>query len=618
MREGEDGADAGPSRVLLVSPPWRLANWPSLAIGVLKAYLVANGVDARASHLHLDVARRIGHRRYASLADQYELAEAVYGAVLEPDRRDELLAASADAETVDRDALAWVATSGVETARAALEEAVAGIALDEFDLVAISVGALQLTAAIFVARLVSASARAAAVVLGGSGLPSGGGRALLAGEPSIDAVVEGEGEIPLLALASLPRPWTPDALSMIPSVWHRAEGGQVKRSSGAALSIDLRGLPTPDYEEYFRVADAGAIGPDRVVLPLEASRGCAWEHRRNTGTPDGCSFCGLYRTAPGHRRKAVSAVANDVRSLVARHRVLDVSLVDAYLPKDDFGRSLLTSLAALDEDITLFAELRCDLDDTQAQLLAAAGTRRVQLGVESFDSPTLRLMNKGLTAAAYVQSMKLCEEYALPYQYNLITHLPGVDTEAVSRCVAVARLLRGFRPPSISRFYLDRGSPMYADPHRFGLDLSGAAPRSGFLPSRLADAPVTVAVAGRFAPHADDAWGELAREVQDWREHHAALAAAGLRALEYRDGGTFVQIVDRRQRDTRELVLEGDLAAVLRGCARVTTAPRLTAALGMGAARLDACLSLLVELGLVLRDERRFIALAPRRRRSHP
>src|SRR6185295_15567593 len=78
-------------RVLLISPPWRLVNWPSLSLGVLKAHLTRQGIAVDGLHLHFEIAMRIGLERYQTIATGWELGEALYFGLYAPEEARDIL-----------------------------------------------------------------------------------------------------------------------------------------------------------------------------------------------------------------------------------------------------------------------------------------------------------------------------------------------------------------------------------------------------------------------------------------------------------------------------------------------------------------------------------------------
>ena len=67
------------------------------------------------------------------------------------------------------------------------------------------------------------------------------------------------------------------------------------------------------------------------------------------------------------------------------------------------------------------------------ELLARAGVRSIQPGIESFSDSVLRLMRKGVTGLQNVQLLKWCRELGLRPYWNLLWGFPGEDPQEYAR-----------------------------------------------------------------------------------------------------------------------------------------------------------------------------------------
>ncbi|MGA8498474.1 MAG: RiPP maturation radical SAM C-methyltransferase [Xanthobacteraceae bacterium] len=566
--------------VLLVSAPWRLATWPSLAIGVLKSHLLAHDVPVDGLHLHFDIAARLGFDRYDRVANGWELGEALYCALYAPDEADAILQRTA--ETLRRageaDLASWLLNGALGEVEKITLDATRDLDLSRYRLVGFSVGALQLGASLYLARLFKQRAPHLRIVFGGGGVIGEPGENLLRGVPWIDAIVDGEGETGLLELARL-ADWDPAVLAEVPNVCFRDAEGNVSRGR-PAVRADIDAARPPDMDEFYDAARSAGYPRSGLVLPLEASRGCAWEHRRGDGRLRGCTFCGLYRNSPNARRKSLDALWGELRQAIAHTQVLELAFIDAYLPPA-YAKELLRRLATETADVTLFCEARCDLDEEMTELLARAGTRRLQLGVEAFHTGILSKMEKGVRALDNVSSIKLCEEFGVPFQYNIMLRVPGVTAAELDESTKLFPSLYGYRPPSIAEFYLDRGSRMYADPQCYGIR-SDSLDREPicFLPKALSGAPVyqVVTYETDVDLNIQAAWQRIEAMIKLWRERYSQLKAEGIHLpLSYRDSGDAVIITDHRHADPIILTLTGRSREVLLACDRLTNKRQLLA-----------------------------------------
>src|SRR5262249_48188030 len=145
--------------------------------------------------------------------------------------------------------------------------------------------------------------------------------------------------------------------------------------------MDLDGLPTPDYADYY--AQLRALMPHSLLvtkgcacLTYETSRGCWW------GAKSHCTFCGLNGQGMVSREKSPDRGMAELKTMLASHPVTDargvqmgtndtlqgnrdrptklVTLTDNIMPHSYF-RTLLPRLAEELPDVTLMYEEKANL-----------------------------------------------------------------------------------------------------------------------------------------------------------------------------------------------------------------------------------------------------------------
>jgi ribosomal peptide maturation radical SAM protein 1 len=545
---------------------------------VLKSYLEKSGISADCSHLHFDFALRFGISRYEKIAAGWELGEALYFGLYSPSEAEKILQRTA--EKLKRNGQVELAKWANSNLMAEVEqvtlEAIDSLELSRYQIVGLSVGALQLGASVYLAKVIKQRAPFIKIVLGGSSVIGNPGAKLLELVPWLDAVTDGEGETTLAMLAREPV-WNSSTLERIPNLHYRCNESLTARTRMPAF-LSMREAPPPDMDEYYAAARAAGFPQSEFVMPIEASRGCAWEHRKADGNLHGCTFCGLYRGSPNFREKPLERVMAELKSGVARNAALEVSFVDAYLPPS-YAKDLLRWIANVEMDVTLFCEMRCDIDEETAELLARAGARQVQLGVEAFHTRVLGRMAKGMRMIDNVFAIKLCDEYGVAIQYNLIAHFPGVIANELRETLSLLPSLYGLTAPTIANFYLDRGSRIHADPRRYGIRPEtldrDALP---FLPDILATAGVCQVVPFEVEEADDvrDCWDDLEEAVAKWQIRHREVGRQGIsQLLSYRDTGESLVVLDYREDESLILKLNGTAREVLLACDRLVSKTEL-------------------------------------------
>ncbi len=170
---------------------------------------------------------------------------------------------------------------------------------------------------------------------------------------------------------------------------------------------------------------------------LETTRGC----------PLRCAFC-----AYGQRRQRMTWLpAEDV---LARVRVLlergarEIRFVDPTFNSNPEFHRILAGLARLRRRRrpTCFAELRADtLTADDARMLARAGFREIEVGVQSRNPDTLRRIRRPTDLAALDRGIRRLARAGILVTVDLMYGLPGQDLPEIRRSLEWAARLRGVR-----------------------------------------------------------------------------------------------------------------------------------------------------------------------------
>ncbi len=249
---------------------------------------------------------------------------------------------------------------------------------------------------------------AATVVLGGPEV-SYDPEEVMAANPAVDYVVQGEGEETLAALLAALRDGRPPA-DIAGLAWRR--DGMIFAGVPRAVG-DLAALP------FAYDADDMAALKGRIIY-YETSRGC----------PYSCSYC-LSGAAGGVRYLPVERVLAELAFFIA-HGVKQVKFVDrTFNACRDHYRPILEYLAAQDTTANFHCEIAADLlDDEVLALLATAPPGRFQfeIGIQSTNRETLAAIcrkNDWPRIAAGVNALRAAGKSHL--HLDLIVGLPHED-----------------------------------------------------------------------------------------------------------------------------------------------------------------------------------------------
>jgi ribosomal peptide maturation radical SAM protein 1 len=242
---------------------------------------------------------------------------------------------------------------------------------------------------------------------------------------------------------------------------HTLHGDKVPR----AMIGNLDCVPQPDYHEYFAELNQ-STSQDRVLpgLLIETSRGCWWGERSH------CTFCGLNGSSMKFRSRSAESVLSELQSASESYGLVKFEAVDNILDMQYF-ETLLTKLKTGDKGYQIFYEIKSNIKKYQVQLLAEAGVRWAQPGIESFDTRILRLMKKGVSGRQNVALLKWCRQFGIRVYWNVIYGTPGEQDAWYDEQSAVMPLLEHFEPGTPVQLQYIRYSPYHGNPHAFQLDL---------------------------------------------------------------------------------------------------------------------------------------------------
>jgi magnesium-protoporphyrin IX monomethyl ester (oxidative) cyclase len=200
---------------------------------------------------------------------------------------------------------------------------------------------------------------------------------------------------------------------------------------------------------------------------FETSRGCWWGERAH------CTFCGLNGGAMSYRAMKPDQAVALIESLVRRygHKAAHLESADNILPREYLSEVL--PRLNLPPNLTMFYEVKADLKEQDVKVLAEAGVRRIQPGIESIATQTLKSMRKGTTAFQNIRLLMNCLRYGVRPSWNLLVGFPNDDASHVYETYleCLPTLFHLPPPRGVGRVRFDRFSPYFVNADRFGLDL---------------------------------------------------------------------------------------------------------------------------------------------------
>lgn len=618
-------------RVVLVAMPWMALYRPALGISLLKAALRRRGIATDIRYLNIVWAQFVGPRLLRDgdnferarrklsehqaralfqlpagdmMAAEWIFARHVFGNRLPDDSRYlELLRRPCSPQEVDlyRDLAGRVDPF--------LQHCLQTVPWQDYDVVGLTSSFQQNLASLCLARLLRQRHPRLQIVMGGANCEGGMGEALLRNFEFLDYVVGGEADETFPELVEcIGSGRVPNGIPGV--VWRR--DGVATVADAPPLVANVDSLPTPEFDDFFEQVKTVPFAADLALrLPLQQSRGCWWGQRKR------CRFCALNGRGVRYRAMSVDRAWDELQQVTRRHGVTTVDFADNILNLDYFG-TLLPRLAESGNALSLFYEIKSNVTRPQVELLRQAGVVRVQPGIETLSSRLLRLMNKGCTLLQNVQCLKWCFQYGIQAQWNLLYGFPG-ETKADYRGVlaALARITHLAAPAGVNRIRMDRYSPYFEEAERLGFrDVRPAAPYAYLYPlpaAEIAELAYSFEADLVDVDDPDACVAPVRKFVERWRAQsvrgrlvHAPLPGGGAVIEDTRFNWRASRMtLDQLQNDVYVFC---DEARSFGRISKIVTRARV--------AGLRGFLDRLVRRGFMVRDDDRYLSVAPVRATS--
>lgn len=632
-------APDGPA-VALVVMPYADVRWAALGVSLLQSALGHAAIDCDVVYANVDWADTVGHGLYdrvgvssptTSLAGEWVFSELLTGSEA-PDTTERYLD---DVLLADhRDYFKFGLLFRMGEMRSLSGRFVRQLAEDpvwqRYTVAAFTTTFQQNAASLALARALKRAHPHLTVVFGGANCEGPMGWSLLRNYPEVDFVFQGEAEqlfprfVADLAGAGGRRdfvaagaPWS--------TISTRLPDG---RALIRCQPVDsMENVPVPTYHDYYaRLAAtdeiAGTPAPvslvSRAAIPFETSRGCWWGEKLH------CTFCGLNGQSMSFRSKDPDRAFDELRQLVTTYgdpdRVSQILVVDNILDYH-YLDSFIPRLAEADFGVTLHYEVKANLRHDQLVLLASAGVRHLQPGIESLSNRVLKIMRKGTTRLRNVQLLKWCAETGIHPYWNYLHGFPGEDDSDYVDLPDLCRLLTHLNPPEgVGPARADRFSPFFMTPAELGIR---ELRREKAYDVVYADIPAEdrTDIAYYFkiiseTPLAGpEAVAALHRGVDAWRAAHptATLTARW-------EDDRFEVVDGRTGEDPVRTELDADQSAVLLAIDKAQTGQGVARAVRRSRPALDvtSVLAALVDMGLAIRDGDGYLGLPVFDRASLP
>ena len=505
-------------KVLLVFPPQWIPAMPHLALPVLTAYLRSRGVQVIQRDLNLETYDAILNRAYlkqaierlrtgfakvyprglpdqiqqalmqkTGIAAQVEQAKVIFRSPAFYDGETSLAAfgvigralelASLPFTPAQLDLFKYVAASPVDSTRSllhAVQDQQHNMFLGLFkrlimpdllrehpDLVGISIPSSgQLLAGMTLAHLIKQAGLKCHVTVGGPHISML--RDQLPRTPAlfslIDSAIVFDGELPLLRLVEALD--GKGDLSSVPNLIYKA-GNQILVNPASPLPHKRLGEPgdTPDFDG---LPLTRYLAPE-LVLPLMTAHGCY--HGL-------CGFCNVgYGGGKGFSPLPVDQVLDQIETLRQKYGVRHIFFADEAITPRTL-RLLSTQLTAQGSPIDWCGCARFEevLSKGLLEMISRGGGRMLFFGLETASDRMIEHMVKGTQRETMSRILKESAQVGI---WNHSFYFFGFPTETMDDAQATINFISthqdSIHSASPGEFVLERYSPVYLDPARFGV-----------------------------------------------------------------------------------------------------------------------------------------------------
>ncbi len=611
--------------IALISTPWPLYSRPSIQLGALKAYLQKKFPELRidAHHFFLKLAETIGYKLYHEIAERTWPAECIYTALLYPERID-VTEKLFKRQIKSKSILNAVGLKKISSCAAKItDDFIGSHGWQDYILVGFSVSLCQLTSTLYFIKCLKQKFPDLSIVIGGSTFSGTVTRALFDWFPEIDAVISGEGELPLSQLVDFLK--TSPHFSDLPPIRGVTTSKSVLNDDKTNTFYQLKSLhtlPPPNYDDYFNLLNSFEASKKFFpVLPVETSRGCWWQKTASSGKTTACAFCNLNLQWQGYRHKDPHQVVYEIDHLTGKYQTLSISIVDNVLPRKK-SNEVFKNLVKLKKDLRLFAEIRSNSSRSELAIMGQAGMQQVQIGIEALSTSLLKKLHKGTTAIQNLEIMRNCEELNIINISNLILHFPASDERDVAETLHNLDFALPFRPLQTVNFWLGLGSPVWQNPEAYGIKASFNHPNwSRLFPRRIFRSMEFMIKAYRGdLSFQQKIWQPVKEKVGLWQKTYAGIQRGPMMSpiLSFRDGREFLILKQRLyQADSIKHRLFGTSRLIYLFCMQPRSLKRIRNQFPSYAEdKIVAFLKMMTDKKLMFEEKDKYLSLAVPVRRS--
>jgi ribosomal peptide maturation radical SAM protein 1 len=542
-------------KILLISMPFASTNIPSIQLAILESYLKERDIFVKTRHLYLKAAEFYSINNYNSLIfppnDSY-IAQMIFSKYLFPNHwknNKEKFRKYFNGKICQNN---YSFELYIRQTDEFYNWLIGNLDWKNYDIIGFTLNYGQFLPSLAIAKKIKELDSDKKIILGGSRTTGNLGVRVLEAFDFIDFIVSGDGEEALYRLASDYKNH-----ELIPGLIFR-KGNDINWNKNVDF-FDLNKLSIPSYDSFYVELYEASEGVQQYFhyygrLPVEISRGCWWNK---------CSFCNMNLQHKKYREKSVDKIIEEINFLSEKYNILDFQIIGNTLPAKDFNL-LFEKIKALDKDFNFVAETRAgQLKSNDYTLMKDAGFTTIQTGVESFSSNYLKKMHKGTRVIDNIAALKYCKENGIKNIYNLIINYPNEDLQDYEETKTNIQLFKQYLdPPALSNLRVLYDSTIHREPDKYNIkSLKSVSIDEVMFPEEFLEKNFNfVYDFERKELFCENDWNSL---ITNWNKEREDLILEGIKTernidkfvLYFVDGGNFIKIYDKRNRDNIQIYL---------------------------------------------------------------
>lgn len=449
--------------ILHCTPPYEQYT-PNPALGYLKGFVQAKGIEVKNVYWNLILARKIhefqrGLEYYAENTRFFPILSALYisrhlltedsGDVVTP--LDLLYSSVLTKEEI---------SEMIHSVREDIDQHIERNSLQDVSIAGFTLKILQWPMSYYIIGRLKKLNPDIRIVIGGI-FNKSQGITFMKTFDQADFAIYGEGEYPLLHLITNLKEGTP--LNDVPNLIYRSNS-TITATGVQHECPPLDSYPFADHTDYFDTFRKYMGYPQHPVsIPIWGSRSCPWNK---------CKFC-ILNEGYHYRMRSPENVVEEIEYQSKKHNIDSFLFVDT-----EFAgtmkrfkillKLLIQSSAHHKRKYQFTAEISpLFIDSKTAKLMQFASLHKVQIGFEAMTDPLLDKMQKRQQFVHNIQALKLGSQYGLElHGLNIIREIPTETRADILESCTNLRFLRFFlsRYPLIPGFLkLWKGTPFYKD-----------------------------------------------------------------------------------------------------------------------------------------------------------